>query len=52
MPDREKLIQYYIGHVCDCVPYSDPDYNQKVRELAERLADDEIEQSQKNIEHG
>lgn len=36
---REELIDYALGHVCDLVPYDDPEYTKKVMELAESYAD-------------
>lgn len=32
----------YMSHACDLVPYDDPNYEQKVREIAEGLADAEL----------
>ena len=39
MPDREELIEYAAGHLCDMVPHDDPNYWETLRELCEQYAD-------------
>lgn len=39
MPDREELIEYAAGHLCDMVPHDDPNYWESLRELCEQYAD-------------
>lgn len=36
---RNERIQYYLLRVCDMVPKDDPDYFDKVRSIAESMAD-------------
>lgn len=36
---RNERIQYYLLRVCDMVPKDDPEYFDKVREIAESMAD-------------
>lgn len=38
-----QLVDHYMQYTCDLVPYDDPDYNVKVREMAEGLAHTEME---------
>lgn len=40
---RNERIQYYLLRVCDMVPKDDPEYFDKVRKIAEHMADlDEV----------
>lgn len=39
MSDREELIEYAAGHLCDMVPHDDPNYWESLRELCEQYAD-------------
>lgn len=39
MPDREELMEYAAGHLCDMVPHDDPNYWESLRELCEQYAD-------------
>jgi hypothetical protein len=36
---RNERIQYYLLRVCDMVPKDDPEYFDKVRKIAESMAD-------------
>ena len=39
MTEREQLIEYAAGHLCDMVPHDDPNYWETLRELCEQYAD-------------
>lgn len=39
MTEREELIEYAAGHLCDMVPHNDPNYWESLRELCEQYAD-------------
>jgi hypothetical protein len=39
MTEREELIEYADGHLCDMVPHDDPNYWESLRELCEQYAD-------------
>lgn len=39
MSDREELIEYAAGHLCDMIPHDDPNYWESLRELCEQYAD-------------
>jgi hypothetical protein len=39
MTEREELIEYAAGHLCDMVPHDDPNYWESLRELCEQYAD-------------
>lgn len=39
MTEREELIEYATGHLCDMVPHDDPNYWESLRELCEQYAD-------------
>ena len=39
MTEREELIEYAAGHLCDMVPHDDPNYWETLRELCEQYAD-------------
>lgn len=38
-----QLVDHYMQYTCDLVPYDDPEYTVKVREMAEGLAYTEME---------
>lgn len=40
--DRQGLIEYAKIHLCDMIPYNDPDYEEKLTAMAEDYADAEI----------
>lgn len=40
MSYREGLIDEFIRHCSDIIPYSDPNYEEKLLKMAERYADD------------
>ena len=39
MTEREELIEYAAGHLCDMIPHDDPNYWESLRELCEQYAD-------------
>lgn len=39
MTEREELIEYAAGHLCDMVPHDDPNYWESLREMCEQYAD-------------
>ena len=40
--DRQGLIEYAKIHLCDMIPYNDPDYKEKLNAMAESYANAEI----------
>ena len=40
---RQELIEYAKRHLADLIPYDDPDYEDKLQQMAEAYAQYEIE---------
>lgn len=38
--NREDLINYFLMHCSDIIPYDDPDYDKKLMAMAEHYADE------------
>lgn len=48
---REDHINYFINHASDLIPYSDPEYHVKLKQMAEEYADYQIQLELDNTEY-
>ena len=48
--DREALIEYGMIHFSDLIPYDDPNYEERLRQMAESYAESEINPDPEFIE--